>query len=127
MTIIYTTHYMEEAERLCNRIAIIDEGQIAAQGTLIELRAISKVKDTLTLELSNLKEIDVAGLKTIMQIEETNLDANTIKIACQNLGQEISTILKTVQDVGGEIESIDTQKANLETVFLKLTGKQLRD
>ena len=127
MTIVYTTHYMEEAERLCDRIGIIDEGAIAAQGTLKELREISQVRDVLVLELGNLKEMDLDALKSVMQVEEVDAPANKVKIACQNVGQEIIPIVKKVQDMGGNIQGIDTIKANLETVFLKLTGKQLRD
>jgi len=127
MTIIYTTHYMEEAERLCDSIAIIDEGEIAASGTLNELRTISKVKDILTIKLTNLESIDVSSLESSMTLIENNRTSNTLKIECQDIGLQISSILSGIQGKGGIIESIDTQKANLETIFLKLTGKQLRD
>ncbi len=106
MTIIYTTHYMEEAERLCDEIAIIDLGKIIATGDLEELRKISGVKDKLIIHTSEKKQIEYE---------------------CESIGSEISGILENHKSNGNEILSIDTHKANLESIFLKLTGKQLRD
>ena len=106
MTIIYTTHYMEEAERLCDEIAIIDLGKIIAKGDLEELRKISGVRDKLIIHTSDKQEIEYE---------------------CESIGSEISGILENHKSNGNEILSIDTHKANLESIFLKLTGKQLRD
>jgi len=127
MTIIYTTHYMEEAERLCNTIAIIDDGNIAAQGTLKELREISAVKDLLTIKLSDINDTVISDIKSSIPSFNFDSTSNTLKIECVNIANEISVIINLIQNAGGVIESIDTQKANLESVFLKLTGKQLRD
>jgi len=126
-TIIYTTHYMEEAERLCNNIAIIDTSKIAAQGTFEELKEISGAKDLLTIKLSDLNNSTLAGIQSSMPSIEHDIATNTLKIECSMLSNEISTTINNIQNAGGLIESIDTQKANLEVVFLKLTGKQLRD
>lgn len=125
MTIIYTTHYMEEAERLCNRIGIIDEGKLIAQGTLDTLKETSGVNDVLTINTSDLspdkKEIILSSIK------ESVFENNTLTVLCSDLGKEVSSIITIIQNEGGTIESIDSQTANLEAVFLKLTGKQLRD
>ncbi len=126
-TIIYTTHYMEEAERLCDTIAIIDEGKIAAQGSLGQLREISEVKDVLIIELGNFTDLDLSSLRNEIAVMEVDKEKKSIKVSCQNLGEEITSILEKIKALGGIITSIDTQKANLETIFLKLTGKQLRD
>ncbi len=125
-TIIYTTHYMEEAERLCDRIAIIDLGQIIAQGDLKELKEISKVKDILTLQLANLDSFNMETVKNKFPDLQQNGN-NSLLIECNDLNKEVSGLIKLIQEHKGEIESIETHKANLESVFLKLTGKQLRD
>jgi ABC-2 type transport system ATP-binding protein len=127
MTIIYTTHYMEEAERFCNTISIIDVGRIIAQGTLKELRKISGAKDLLTIKLAD------TDYKTISRITSSNplfrIDSalRTLNIECVNISKDISIIINLIQDSGGVIESIYTHGSNLESIFLKLTGKELRD
>jgi ABC-2 type transport system ATP-binding protein len=127
MTIIYTTHYMEEAERFCDNIAIIDSGHIVAQGTLKELRHISDIKDTLTIRLAD------ADNDTIKRITSENPSfrfdnaTTSLKVECNNIGKDTSMIINRIQDSGGVIEGIYSQGTNLESIFLKLTGKELRD
>ncbi|MFY0630778.1 MAG: ABC transporter ATP-binding protein [Flavobacteriaceae bacterium] len=124
MTIIYTTHYMEEVERLCNRIAIIDSGKIIAQGTQEELQELVETKESIQLEFELLSENQVAnlqeslGLKTI-QKENTLLIESTVK--------NLSSIVAACNDMNLSIKDIELKKVNLETIFLSLTGKQLRD
>ncbi len=127
MTIIYTTHYMEEAERLCDTIAIIDLGTIRAQGTMEELRTISGVRDIVTLRLRGMSEESMNTIKTTLPFSVIESSPNTIKLECHNVCDDISTIINHVKLAGGIIESINAQGANLESVFLKLTGKKLRD
>ena len=123
MTIIYTTHYMEEAERLCDRIGIIDSGEIIAQGNLEELKANSDVKDVLVIKISTATD----SMESLIPHAVYDEHAQTLRVACTHIGQEIGDIVSTLQNAGVLIERIDTEKANLETVFLKLTGKTLRD
>jgi len=127
MTIIYTTHYMEEAERLCNTIAIIDLGNIVAQGTLGELRKISDTNDLLSLKLTELDDVLVSALNSVFPSSSIDTESKNVMMECSDIGSDISGVINSIQDAGGIIESIDTQKANLESIFLKLTGKQLRD
>ena len=127
MTIIYTTHYMEEAERFCDKIAIIDTGQIVAQGTLKELRHISDIKDVLTIKLAD------ADNETINRITSENPSfrfdstSGSFKVECGNIGNDTSIIINKIQNSGGVIERINSQGTNLESIYLKLTGKELRD
>ena len=127
MTIIYTTHYMEEAERFCDNIAIIDVGRIIAQGTLKKLRQISNVSDLLTIKLAD------ADYETITRIISENplfrfdSTSSTLKVECGNIGKDTSIIINQIQNSGGVIERIYTQGTNLESIYLKLTGKELRD
>ena len=127
MTILYTTHYMEEAERLCDTIAIIDNGEIIAQGTLKELRNSSNAKDLLSIKLTAETGTSFSKTQSANPSYIFNLSTNTIQVECENISNEISIIINEIQNNGGVIESIDTERANLESIFLKLTGKKLRD
>lgn len=127
MTIIYTTHYLEEAERLCKTIAIIDDGRIIAQGTLKELRDIIGAKDLVTIKVTFLDNkiismIQLSGLVCIFDVL-----SNTLKVECENINNDISGIISRIESSGGVIEKIYAQGTNLESIFLRLTGKELRD
>jgi ABC-2 type transport system ATP-binding protein len=127
MTIIYTTHYMEEAERFCDKIAIIDVGRIIAQGTLKELRKISDARDLLTIKLADSDNETLSGSISANPSFRFDCTSNTLKVDCVNISKEISIILNQIQNSGGVIERIYTQGTNLESIYLKLTGKELRD
>ena len=125
MTIIYTTHYMEEAERLCDRIGIIDNGEIIAQGTLNELKTSGSMKESVVISFTHLTDERYNTIekkwKDIQRIEDT------IHFYSMNIQGELSKIILMCNEVGLDIRHIDIQKINLETIFLSLTGKQLRD
>jgi ABC-2 type transport system ATP-binding protein len=127
MTIIYTTHYMEEAERFCDSIAIIDIGHIIAQGTLKELRKISDVKDLVTVKLADSDSKIIYGITAANPLFKFDSASNTLKVECVNISRDISIIINHIQNSGGVIERIYTQGTNLESIYLKLTGKELRD
>lgn len=126
MTIIYTTHYMEEAERMCDKIAIIDSGSIKAIGSMEELRKASATNDTLQIKVSHIDPSVIDHLHLSLRVK-ADYESRVLEIECENISREITGVLKSIQDTGVIIESIDTQRANLESVFLKLTGKHLRD
>jgi len=127
MTIIYTTHYMEEAERFCDNISIIDVGRIIAQGTLKELRQISDVKDLLTIKLADVNNEIISRITSENPSFMFDIASNTLKVECGNIGNDTSIIINKIQNSGGVIERIYTQGTNLESIYLKLTGKELRD
>jgi ABC-2 type transport system ATP-binding protein len=127
MTIIYTTHYMEEAERFCDNIAIIDVGRIIAQGTLKELRQISDVKDLLTIKLADVDNEIISRITSENQLFRFDSASNTLKVECANIGNDILVVINQIKSSGGVIERIYTQGTNLESIYLKLTGKELRD
>ncbi len=126
ITVIYTTHYMEEVERLCDTIGIIDSGQIAAQGSLEELRRVSEAKDIIVLNTEEVTKtsFDELSNHTAFVLEE---DATKLTIECENIGNEISGLINHINNAKITIKSIETHQADLESIFLKLTGKQLRD
>ncbi len=125
LTVIYTTHYMEEAERLCDRIAIIDNGQIVAQGTLDELKRSSRSKETIAVTCSNISDERFATLAS--QWPELKRFDNMIRFYTAQVKSDLSKVVLKCSDAGLDIDNIEVQKVNLETVFLSLTGKQLRD
>jgi ABC-2 type transport system ATP-binding protein len=127
MTIIYTTHYLEEAERLCRTIAIIDSGRIIAQGTLQEFRELIDAKDLVTVKLAYLDEATKYRILTSNPFYRFDSNSNILKVECENINNDISGIISRIEATGGVIEQIHTQGTNLETIFLKLTGKELRD
>ena len=125
MTIVYTTHYMEEAERLCDRIGIIDNGEIIAEGTLNELRTLGSMKETAVLTYTNLTD---ERYNTIAkEWNDHQRIENKINFYSRNIQGELSKIILKCNEFGLDIQHIDIQKISLETIFLSLTGKQLRD
>jgi len=127
MTIIYTTHYMEEAERICDKIAIMDVGHIIALGTLKELREISDAKDLLTIQLADFDNETISCIRSAIPFIRFDSTLKTLETDCENISNDISTIINHIQNAGGVIERIYTRGTNLESIFLKLTGKKLRD
>ena len=124
MTIVYTSHYMEEVERLCNRIAIVDSGEIIAQGTQQELQKLANVSEKIELEFEVIsKEIFQEFKNRVAYNVRQKKHAILIECTIKNLPE----IITTCNALALKIKDINVQKANLETVFLSLTGKQLRD
>ncbi len=127
MTIIYTSHYMEEVEYLCSRICIMDQGRIIASGAKDELVAMIKGKTEIGLYLESedpeiLKLFDkIEGIQSVEQRE------GQILIRCENADLILADIIAKVTAEGKHLRSVDVKKPNLETVFLHLTGKALRD
>ncbi|MGL4599599.1 MAG: ABC transporter ATP-binding protein [Bacteroidia bacterium] len=125
MTFVYTTHYMEEAERFCDRIGIMDNGQIIAQGTLDELKALSKIDETIVVSFSNLDDV----LFQQLAVSRTTIarDGDVVRFFSSDAKADLSAIVLECNRIGLSITHIDIQGVNLETIFLSLTGKQLRD
>jgi len=119
--VLYTTHYMEEAERLCDRIAIIDHGKIIAMGTVADLRNQMGEKDLITLQ-GDFSEVDEATLEDFEVIEWQD---QTIRFMAENAAAKLSDILSRFKP--GQIKQTAVQQASLESLFIKLTGRELRD
>ncbi len=122
-TIIYTTHYMEEAERLCNRIAIIDFGHIISVGTLQELLEGLEYKNTITINKNHLTESKINLFSSFGKlIDETD------KYEIQpNDGLKLSHFYEEIEKNGISYSNINIKKPSLEDLFLRLTGRSLRD
>lgn len=120
--ILYTTHYMHEAERFSDTIGIIDEGKIIAEGTLDELRKLSAINDEIVVVVKNNPVNLCANDEYIYSINGKTLNFN-----CTAAKTELPKIISFCLENNLEIEHVDIKKANLENIFLKLTGKKLRD
>jgi ABC-2 type transport system ATP-binding protein len=126
-TIIYTSHYMEEVEEICTRIAIVDHGKIIAEGTKEQLKAIITNTKDIWIEVKSTENLDVDLVKSIHGVKTVEIEENRIKI---NSDVEVNNLNKIIQHFianGIEIRSVEEQAPNLETVFLTLTGRNLRD
>jgi ABC-2 type transport system ATP-binding protein len=126
LTIIYTTHYMEEAERFCDRIGIIDKGLIIAQGTLNELKKAHSVKESIVINTGGISEDQFNKIKSGFNLPVAATE-NLLTFQSSNIKDDLSRVIIRSSEAGVDIKHIDIQKINLETVFLGLTGKQLRD
>lgn len=126
-TIIYTSHYMEEVEEICSRIAIVDHGKIIAEGTKEQLKStITDVKD-IRIELKSVQGTAGELLKPVPGVRTVLQEENVIRVHSDAAVDNLNRILKQLMDAGKEIRSVEEQEPNLETVFLTLTGRNLRD
>lgn len=125
--VIYTTHYMEEAQDLCDRLAIIDGGKVIAAGNLSDLRA--QIGDQNVLRLSG--EFDPepvrAALAEIEDAEIVSLDADGLILAAENPSQLLPEVFRRLATAGAVVRETTFSQANLESLFIKLTGKALRE
>jgi len=125
VSIIYTSHYIEEVQAISDRVYIVDQGHIIADGTVDSL--INKVKgdQVIRIDVAQSSKEKLDKLKKLNDIKEVSLEGNTYTIVAYPKAHVLSKILETLSDL--TIENVDTKKANLEDVFLLLTGKTLRD
>jgi len=127
MAVLYTTHYMEEAERLCDRVAIIDEGTVQAEGTRRELVSLVGEKDRVAISgTGNL--VDAAeALRQIPGVTDASSSDQRIDVLATDASAILPELLASVSGSGGSITGVEVEEPNLEAVFLHLTGKALRD
>ncbi len=125
-TIIYTSHYMEEVELLCTRVAIMDNGRLIAEGTKDKLSEYVREEQIAEISLSNPGFSIIEAVKGTYGVKECTLSGNTMTVVMEK-STGISKVINTVSDKGGIITKINTEEATLEDVFLALTGKTLRD
>jgi ABC-2 type transport system ATP-binding protein len=126
MTVLYTTHYMEEAERLCDRIAIMDEGRIIATGTLPELLRIVGIGEVITIPGQPTAH-ELERLRSIPEVSQIETTDHVTRIIVTNVSRALGPIAALLAARPRATDAIEIHPVNLEQVFLRLTGKTLRD
>ncbi len=124
ISIIYTTHYMEEAERLCNRLAIIDNGMIIASGTLMEL--LQNLDRKATLKIQKTRE-SIELLEQLNDVAEINEFDYLYELILKDSDQKYSDLFSYFEKIGLSADLIEVSSASLEDVFLHMTGRRIRD
>jgi ABC-2 type transport system ATP-binding protein len=127
MAILYTTHYMEEAERLCDRVGIIDQGEIRAEGTRRELVDLIGERDRVRLVAAGDLEAGAAAARAVTGVVEAGARDGSLEILAENARAVLPALLQAVGAAGVAVRSVDVVEPDLEAVFLHLTGKALRD
>lgn len=126
-TIVYTTHYMEEVEIICDRVIILDKGKIIAQGTCDELKTLIDIEEKITIEIENLDIKYIEKLNEIKNIKEVTYDGNILSIIYKKGKNNIVEIIEYLKDKKIKYNKIYSERPTLNDVFLELTGKELRD
>jgi ABC-2 type transport system ATP-binding protein len=124
-TIVLTTHYIEEAERLCDRVAIIDHGKVISQGSPLELKQASGDKTRIEVRLAK-SESDVT-LKNLEGVHDCRALNGAYVLHCQRPPQAIVALVKHLETQNNELVSLEIFTPSLEDVFIELTGRRLRD
>ena len=126
-TILYTTHYMEEVELLCDRIIILDKGKIIAQGTTEELKDLAKIEEKITVEIENITDEAIEKIKEFKTVEEATLNKNILLITYKKGNNNLRKLIDFLEENKVTYNKIFSERPTLNDVFLELTGKELRD
>jgi ABC-2 type transport system ATP-binding protein len=127
MAVLYTTHYMEEAERLCDRVAIIDDGKIQAEGTRRELVSLVGQQDSVRLTGTGPLDDAAATVGDLADVTAASVRDGGIDVVSRDAAAALPAILAAAAGAGAHVTSVDLSEPDLESVFLHLTGKALRD
>jgi ABC-2 type transport system ATP-binding protein len=124
--VLYTTHYLDEAERLCDRIGIIDKGAILAEGTLAQLREVVGEREIVAFRGSFRADAIQPGLRTLARVDVIKAEENEVLLSVDNAERQLSASLAAVNPLG-EIREVAVKQPSLENLFIKLTGRELRE
>lgn len=126
-TIVYTTHYMEEVEVLCDRIIILDKGKILAEGTSDELKSLAKIEEKVTVEIPLLENKYLEEIKELKNIHEVNYTNNNLIVVYKKGKNNLAILIEYLNSKKIKYNKIFSERPTLNDVFLELTGKELRD
>lgn len=129
--VLYTTHYMEEAERLCDSVAIVDHGKLIASGTVAELKSQLGARDALQLSgefpVDDVRAALTALAGTIGDLEVLGAEADSLTLTLSEASHHLPDLFRAIAEAGGSVKETSLRSPNLETLFLLLTGKELRE
>ena len=126
-TIVYTTHYMEEVEILCNRVIILDKGKIIASGTCDELKELASIEEKITIEINNIENEYIEKIKELKNVHDVTYNDNLLLITYDKGKNNLVKIMDFMKDNKLDYNKIFSERPTLNDVFLELTGKELRD
>ena len=126
-TIIYTSHYMEEVEQICTRIAIMDHGIVIAQGTKEQLKQMIKTGETITVEAIALEEKNLRDIRTLEHVFDVQYEKQVLVVRCTDAKHNLIRLLNYLQSQDISFGRVFSELPTLNDVFLEITGKQLRD
>ncbi len=126
-TIIYTSHYMEEVEQICTRIAIMDHGQVLATGTKEELKSMIKTGETITIEAVALSEEQLAQMGELPHVFQVTYEEQVLKLRLSGAKHNLVRILHYLEEKDIAFGRVFSELPTLNDVFLEITGKELRD
>ena len=126
-TIVYTTHYMEEVELLCNRIIILDKGKIIASGTVDELKSLSSIEEKISVEVIGLKKSIIADIQKFEQVKSVAYENEVLVVTYKKGKNNLTDLMSYFKEKKVEYNTIFSERPTLNDVFLELTGKELRD
>ncbi len=126
-TIIYTSHYMEEVEQICNRIAIMDKGKNLALGTKDELKKMIKKSEIITIDILSVEKEDLETISKLPHVYDVKFEDHKLEILCSGGKHNLIRILNYLQDKEYSFGHVHSELPSLNDVFLEITGKELRD
>lgn len=126
-TIIYTSHYMEEVEQICTRIAIMDKGKNLAIGTTEELKRMIKKSEIISIDILDLLPAQIAAIRDIKHVYEVTFEHHCLKVLCSVGSHNLPHILNYLQEQNVSFGRVYSELPTLNDVFLEITGKELRD
>lgn len=126
-TVIYTTHYMEEVEQICTRIAIMDHGKKIAEGTSGELKRLIKNTETVTIEMKEANDALLNTMKRLANVYDVKWEAGRLKIYLAGGEHNLLNIMDALKTSGAGFGQVYSELPTLNDVFLEITGKELRD
>ena len=126
-TILYTTHYMEEVEMLCDRIIILDKGKIIAQGTSDELKGLANIEEKITIEINDIDDKLLDEINNFKNVCDVSLNINVLQITYKKGENNLGELMEYLKNKKVTYNKIFSERPTLNDVFLELTGKELRD
>ena len=126
-TIVYTTHYMEEVEMLCDRVIILDKGKILATGKTDELKELAKIEEKISIEINDLDINYIDKIKELKNVDDVKYSSNILLVTYKKGKNNLVEIMEYLKKNNIKYNKIYSERPTLNDVFLELTGKELRD